>query len=104
MFGKLPSDSFFEEMDPIEKLWLYESWAHDLSEGLEKDRAIAILTGSFSNPEAAHKMYMKDNPDIVVSDDEFNKQVEEQKARIEGEEKPRAKLKKARKTKRTVVK
>lgn len=107
MFGKTPSDSFFEEMDPIEKLWLYESWVNELEIDLEKEKAIAILIGSFSNPEMAQKMHMKDNPNVKVSDDEFEAQLKAQDERFKAEdaakENPRLQRKKKRKEKRTIV-
>lgn len=75
-YQKLPDDPFFEEMDPFIKLWLYEGWVHEVELGLENARAQAILTGSFSNPEAAHKMIKLENPDFSVSEEDFEKTLE----------------------------
>jgi hypothetical protein len=72
IYQKLPDDPFFEEMDPFVKLWLYEGWMHKIENELETNRATAILTGSFSNPEMAQKMVKKDRPDFEVSDEEFD--------------------------------
>lgn len=102
MFGKLPSDSFFEEMDPVEKAWLYESWINELELDLEREKAIAILIGSFSNYEMAKKM--QETPTVSVSDEEFEAQLKAQEARFKAEENPRAQRKKKRKEKRMVVK
>jgi hypothetical protein len=55
-FGKLPNDPFYEDINPYLRVWLYEGWCHDLELEAEKLRNHAILTGSFSNPEAAQKM------------------------------------------------
>ena len=73
IFQKNPDDPFFEEMDPYIKLWWYASWMHKVETELEVNKATAILTGSFSNPEMAQKMAKRDKPDIEVSDEEFDK-------------------------------
>lgn len=86
MFGKEPDDSWFEEMEPVKKLWLYESWAHELELELEKEKSLAILIGSFSNPEMAQKMISRENPEYVSSDDEFEQSWQAVKQHIQKEE------------------
>lgn len=76
-YGKLPNDPFFEDMDPFVKLWLYESWSNELEQNLDKDRALGILIGSFSNPEAARDMHSKLNPQFVSDEESINKTMEE---------------------------
>lgn len=39
-------------------------------------KSIAILTGSFSNPEAANKMIKDQNPDFASSDEDFEKSIQ----------------------------
>jgi hypothetical protein len=73
MFNKLPSDVWFEKLDPVLKLWLYESWCRDLEEQNEFARSYAILQGSFTNPDLAHKMIKSENPDFETSDEDFEK-------------------------------
>jgi len=70
-FGKLPDDPFFEEMNPIVKLWLYESWINEIESEYEKLKQLGILIGSFYNPEAAKQMAKQDNADFTTTDEEF---------------------------------
>lgn len=72
-FAKLPNDPFFEEMDPFVKLWLYESWLYKYEQDISRDRALGILIGSFTNPEAAKKMNSELNPQFISNDDEVEK-------------------------------
>lgn len=69
-FRKLPDDPFFEEMDPWIRLWFYEGWVHEQELQNKRDRSIAILTGSFYNPEMAQKMVKQDEPDFATTDEE----------------------------------
>lgn len=73
MFHKLPNDDWFEDLDPVLRLWLYESWCRDLEEQNEFARSYAILQGSFTNPDLAHKMIKSENPDFETSDEDFEK-------------------------------
>lgn len=68
--GRFPDDPFFEDMDPLMKLYLYESWINKLELEFERERNLGILIGSFTNPEAAQKMVKKDHPDVVATEDE----------------------------------
>lgn len=76
MYGEEPDSAFFEEMDPIKKQWLYESWVYSIEKDLEKWRMLGILIGSFTNPEAANKMMKQERPDYVSSDADFAKSIE----------------------------
>ncbi|HVI39752.1 MAG TPA: hypothetical protein VM577_03755 [Anaerovoracaceae bacterium] len=60
-------------MDPVLKLWLYESWSKDLEEANEFTRSYTVLGGYFSNPELARKMVKQENPDFESSDEDFDK-------------------------------
>jgi len=73
MFSKLPNDPWFENLDPILHLWMYQSWIKDLEEKNEFARSYAILGGSFVNPDMAKQMIKHDNPDHEVSDADFEK-------------------------------
>jgi len=73
----LPNDPFFEEMDPMVKLWLYESWSYEYEQKINQDRALGILIGSFTNPEAAKKLSGKLNPQFSVEEEEVDKIMEE---------------------------
>ncbi len=72
-FQKDVDDPFLEEMDPIRKQWWYESWVYSIEKDLEKWKALGILIGSFSNPDAANKMMKKERPDFSTTDEEFER-------------------------------
>jgi len=42
----------------------------------EISRGLAILVGSFTNPEAAQKMIKDENPDFASSDEDFKKSMQ----------------------------
>jgi hypothetical protein len=76
MFRELPGSEWFEELDPMLKAYMYEQWCRDEEEKHELSRLTAILTGSFTNPEAAKKMLGVRSGDTVVhesSDEDFEK-------------------------------
>lgn len=56
----MPSDPFITDMDPVQKMWLYEHWIGDQRDDAELAKNHAYLLGSFSNPEAVKQM-MNDN-------------------------------------------
>ena len=64
----MPDDPFFEDMDPLLEMWLWESWCQDLNDKNEFTKAFTILGGSFVNPDMAHKMIKNENPDHMSSD------------------------------------
>ena len=68
----MPSDPWFEELDPLLELWLWESWCQDLQDENDFAKAYAILGGSFTNPDAARAMIKADrSKNITLSDEEF---------------------------------
>jgi len=97
LFGKLPDDPFYENINPYLKVWLYESWLHDQELEQEKLKNQAILIGSFFNPEMAYKLHKSEQPDFAATDDEeTGKMVHEE---IVKEEKERSRRKKRKKRK-----
>jgi hypothetical protein len=93
IFQKLPSDPFFDEIDPYEWRYLYEAWAHKIELDLETKRRQAILIGSFWNPEAAQKMSgASPGTQFETDDEEFDK-VFEEKVRSTPRERRKAKRK-----------
>ena len=68
-FGKEPDDNWFENLSPVKRLWMYESWCQDLEDKNEFAKSFSIFLGSFSNPEAAQQMLKRENPDYVSTDD-----------------------------------
>lgn len=68
-FGKLPSDPFWEKMDPMERMWLFQSWAYKNEVRLDEMKHQAIFIGSFSNLEMAKKLSKE--PDYESTDEDF---------------------------------
>ncbi len=69
MFRRLPSDPWFDEIDPVEKLYLFYSWQEKEIRQMELMRSQAILIGSFSNLEMARDLSKP--PDFESSDEEY---------------------------------
>jgi hypothetical protein len=77
-YKHLPDDSFYENINPYLRIWLYEGWIHDKEQHTELLRNVAIFLGSFINPEMAHKLVKKENPDFTTTDlDTTSKMVRE---------------------------
>lgn len=70
MFKKLPSDNFIEEMDPLEKAWMYYHWRHDYKDSQDMLENVGYLIGSFTNPEAVKQML--DSNSFSSTDEEFD--------------------------------
>lgn len=85
-FRKNPDDPFIEEMDPFVKSWWYHSWANKIENDLEAYKSVAILIGSFSNPEMAQKIIKKERPDIESSDEDFDASFEMVRQSVKEEE------------------
>jgi len=64
-------DPWFDEIDPVLKVYMYEHWCRDKEEEFEMARSQSILIGSFSNPSAAKDMLKAENPDFSSSDADF---------------------------------
>lgn len=72
MFGKLPDDPWFEELDPIIESWMYSSWAQDIHEKMDYAKEHGLLIGSFIDYDAAKKIMDADEkPDYMMTDEEF---------------------------------
>lgn len=74
----MPDDPWFDEIDPMLELYMYESWCCDLEEKNELARSHAILNGAFSNFEMAQKMIDEDNDSGThsSSEEDFEKSFE----------------------------
>lgn len=65
----MPDDPFIIEMDPIQKMWMFQNWVEDHRDEMELAKDHAYLLGSFWNPEAVSKM-MGSAANTYVSSDE----------------------------------
>ena len=78
-FHKLPDDPMYEHINPYLRVWLYESMVYKKEMEAERFKQIAILIGSFFNPEMAQNMLKDEHPDFNSTDlDETSKAVREQ--------------------------
>lgn len=69
----MPDHDWFDNIDPITKLWLYESWQQDLIDQNEFAKNYSIFVGSFSNPKMAQQILSSERPEnnSVSSDEDF---------------------------------
>jgi hypothetical protein len=58
------------DMDPVQKMWMYENWLADQKEEAELAKNHAYLLASFWNPEAV-KQILGDGNVHVSTDEEF---------------------------------
>tara|TARA_B110000503_G_C7069011_1_gene380051 strand:- start:608 stop:916 length:309 start_codon:yes stop_codon:yes gene_type:complete len=70
MWSTTPDDPRITEMDPVQKMWMYENWIADQVEKAELAKNHAYLLASFSHPEAV-KQIVGDGNSIHTTDDEF---------------------------------
>ena len=70
-YNREPDDEWFENLPPVKRLWMYESWRQDLEDKNEFAKSFSIFLGSFSNPEAAQQMLKKDSPDHGSTEADF---------------------------------
>lgn len=91
--GILPGDQFYEDINPYLKRWLFEAWAYKREREYTEKRSLAILVGSFHNPEAAQKMVKDENPDVSITSDEWEQSSEMLLTELPKEKKSRRKRK-----------
>lgn len=63
-------DSDIVDMDPIQKMWMYENWLADQNDQSELAKNHAYLLASFWNPEAV-KQLLGDGNKHTSTDEEF---------------------------------
>lgn len=74
--GKSLDSPWFEELDPVLKVYMFEHWCRDKEEEFEMARSQSILIGSFTNPSAAQDMLKSENPDFASSDEDFERSLQ----------------------------
>jgi hypothetical protein len=70
MWNTTQDDPRITNMDPVQKVWMYENWLADQIETAELAKNTAYLLASFSNPEAV-KQILEGN-DHESTEDELN--------------------------------
>ena len=56
MWSTTQDDPRITDMDPVQKLWMYENWLADQIDKVELAKNHAYLLASFSHPEAVQKI------------------------------------------------
>ena len=69
-YKKLPDDPFITDMDPVQKIWMFENWREDQNEDAELAKNHAYLLASFSHPDAV-KQLMGEGNVHESTDEEF---------------------------------
>jgi hypothetical protein len=85
IFQKEIDDPFFEEMDPVRKLWYYQNWIGDQTEAAELAKNHAYLLASFDHPDAIKQLVGGGNTH-QSTDEEFeesSRMVKEINARLD---------------------
>ncbi len=65
----MPDDPSIIDMDPVQKLWMFENWIEDQRDKGELAKNHACLLGSFWNPEAVKQILGSDKH--MSTDEEF---------------------------------
>ena len=87
-------------MDPVVKMWMFNNWVEDYNEKFDTLKNHAILTGSFTNPDAAKKMLGKGVTKISLTDEEFEESMKMIDEEIKQEQKQGQQKNNTRKRKR----
>ena len=64
-----PDDPRITEMDPVQKIWMYENWLSDQNDQAELAKNHAYLLASFSNPEAVKDILGEGNMHVSTNDE-----------------------------------
>lgn len=96
MFQTTPDDRRIEEMDPVQKLWMYQNWLADYEEKTKILDNHAYLLASFDHPQKVKDLLDTSNKHIST-DEEFEetlKMIREESLSINNEPKKKKKRKK----------
>ncbi len=70
MFKTTPDDPRITDMDPVQKIWMFENWWADQLDKAELAKNHAYLLASFSHPEAVKQILGEGNVH-ASSEEEF---------------------------------
>ena len=71
LFRTTLDDPIIQEMDPVQKIWMFENWLHDFKEKQEESKYLGYLIGSFTNPKAVQDLINRDKNAFISDDEEF---------------------------------
>ena len=93
----MPDDPELENMDPLMKMWMFNSWVEDNNENVDLLKHTGYLIGSFIDPKAARDIAENKNfvVDEQVFEDTFKEISEHNKKALE--EKPKERKRKRKK-------
>ena len=63
-----PDDPFLTDMDPVQKIWMFQQWVGDQIDEAELAKNHAYLLASFDHPEEVKKLIGEG--DIIISSNE----------------------------------
>ncbi len=61
IFKTTPDDPRITEMDPVQKVWMFENWLADQTDKAELAKNHAYLVASFDHPEAVKQLVGEGN-------------------------------------------
>ena len=75
----MPNDKFFETMDPVQYLWMYESWKQDKYEQMEMLKLHAAIGVAPHNSKYAQSLIDENGGGEIhaSTDEEFDRTVNE---------------------------
>lgn len=90
MWSTSQDDPRITEMDPVQKMWMYENWVADQIDKAELAKNHAYLLASFSNPEAVQKILGEGNVHESTEDElnETSKMIRDINLKQLSQEKP----------------
>lgn len=84
----MPDDPIITDMDPVQKMWMFNNWAADQNDEAELAKNHAYLLASFWNPEAVQQILGDGNSHESTEEDfeESLRMVKEQSAKLQQED------------------
>jgi len=71
MWQTTPDNEKITDMDPVQRVWMFNNWIADRNEQAELAKNHAYLLASFWNPEAVNKIMNQDTSAIVATEEEY---------------------------------
>jgi hypothetical protein len=87
----MPDDPWITEMDPVQKMWMFENWLTDQADHAELAKNHAYLLASFDHPEAVKQLLGEGNVHESTEEEfeESSKMVRESSLKAMGKRKRR---------------
>ncbi len=77
-----------EQLDPIEKMFMFQGWLDDQEKEMELAKNHAYIVGSFINPEAVKQLMGDSGNTHKSTDEDLERSMEMVERSIKGESKP----------------